>query len=82
MIVFSLNCRGLKDPLRLAMTLTACQRHGVKNFVLFLQETKISEFSINHRKLLTQHHLSYCMVPASDTAGGLVTIFPSSFHIT
>ena len=46
-----------------------------------LQETKLSNLSNNHLKILAHYHLSYVLYPADGLSGGLLTIFPKNFTV-
>ena len=46
-----------------------------------LQETKLSNLSNNHLKILAHYHLSYILYPAECQSGGLLTIFPENFTL-
>ncbi len=83
MNVFSLNCRGLKDHRRLQTIVNNCIRKlsDLDNLCMCLQETKISNLSNNHLKILAHYHLSYILYPADGQSGGLLTIFPKNFTV-
>ena len=83
MNVFSLNCRGLKDHRRLQTIVNNCIRKtsDLDNLCMCLQETKLSNLSNNHLKILAQYHLSYILYPADGQSGGLLTAFPKNFTV-
>ena len=83
MNVFSFNCRGLKDHRRLQTIVNNCIRKlsDLDNLCMCLQETKISNLSNNHLKILAHYHLSYILYPADGQSGGLLTIFPENFTV-
>ena len=80
---FSLNCRGLKDHRRLQTIVNHCiQKHSdLDNLCMCLQETKLSNLTNNHLKILAHYHLSYNLYPAEGQSGGLLTIFPENFTL-
>ena len=81
MNVFSLNCRGLKDHRRLQIIVNQCiRKHSdLDNLCICLQETKISNITNNHLKILEHYHLSYKFYPSDGQSGGLITIFPANY---
>ena len=81
MIVFSLNCRGLKDHQRLQIFVNQClqKRSDLDNLCICLQETKITNITKNHLKILEDYHLSYNIYPSEGQSGGLSTIFPENY---
>ena len=83
MNVFSLNCRGLKEHRRLQTIVNQCiQKHSdLDNLCICLQETKLSNLTNNHLKILAHYHLSYNLYPAESQSGALLTIFPENFTL-
>ena len=83
MNVFSSNCRGLKDHRRLQTIVINCIRKlsDLDNLCICLQETKLSDLSNNHLKILANYHLSFILYPADGQSGGLLTIFPDNFTV-
>ena len=83
MNVFSFNCRGLKDHRRLQTIVNNCIRKlsDLANLCMCLKETKISNLSNNHLKILAHYHLSYILYPADGQSGELLTIFPENFTV-
>ena len=81
MNVFSLNCRGLKDHRRLQTIMNNCVLNlsDLDNLCMCLQETKLSNLSNNHLKILAHYHLSYILYPVDGQSGGLLTIFCRKF---
>ena len=81
MNVFSLNCRGLQDHRRLQITVNQCIRKpsDLDNLCICLQETKISNITNNHLKILEHYQLSYKFYPSDGQSGGLITIFAANY---
>ena len=81
MNVFSLNCRGLKDHRRLQTIVNNCiRKHSdLDNLCICLQETKISNVTNHHLKILEYYHLTYKFFPSDGQSGGLMTIFPANY---
>ena len=81
MNVFSLNCRGLKDHRRLQIIMNQCiRKHSdLDNLCICLQETKISNVTNHHLKILEHYHLTYKFFPSDGQSGGLMTIFPANY---
>ena len=81
MNAFSLNCRGLKVHRRLQRFVNQCiRKHSdLDNLCICLQETKISNITKNHLKILKHYHLSYVFYPSDSQSGGLITIFPANY---
>ena len=78
--VFSLNCRGLKDHGRLQIIVNQCLKHSdLDNLCICLHETKITNITNNHLKILEHYHLSYNKYPSEGQSGGLLTIFPENY---
>ena len=83
MKVCSLNCQGLKDHRRLQTIVNNCIRKlsDLDNLCMCLQETKLSNLSNNHLKVLAHYHLSYTLYPAEGQSGGLLTFFLENFTL-
>ena len=81
MNVFSSNCRGLKQNRRLQTIVNQCmQKHShLDNLCICLQETKISNITNNHLKILEHYHLSYNLYPSEGQSRGLLTIFSDNY---
>ena len=83
MNVFSLNCQGLKDHRRLQTIVNNCIRKfsDLDNLCMCLQETKLSNLTNNHLKILAHYHVSYILYPAGGQSGGLLKIFSKIFTV-
>ena len=83
MNVFSFNCRGLKDHRRLQTIVNQClqKQSDLDNLSICLHETKITNITNNHLKILEHYHLSYHIYPSEGQSGGLLTIFPEKYKM-
>ena len=79
---FSCNVRGLKNPERLVEICDiAKNKSKSKNNIISIQETKIQNLKEEHKRVLKNFKLTYEIVPARGTAGGLLTLFPESLNV-
>ena len=82
MELFSLNCRGLGSSLRLAEVCSLIKK--TKNspfFVAALQETKLTELTTEHKKVLQKEKFKYIITPSVYSSGGLICIFPENMDV-
>ena len=65
---------------RLQIIVNQCLKHSdLDNLCICLHETKITNITNNHLKILEHYHLSYNKYPSEGQSGGLLTIFPENY---
>ena len=78
----SCNVRGLKNPERLVEICDIVKNtNKSKNNIITTQETTIQNLKEEHKRVRKNFKLTYEIVPARRTAGGLLTLFPESLNV-
>ena len=78
----SCNVRGLKNPERFVEICDIVKNTSKsKNNIITTQETTIQNLKEEHKRVRKNFKLTYEIVPARRTAGGLLTLFPESLNV-
>ncbi len=80
--LFSLNVRGITSiSCFVAILDIICRRQISQNIVIQMQETKLNKLSQNHIDELDLRGLSFIDIPATDSAGGLLTLWSKNMLV-
>ena len=76
---FSVNFFSIGNPANLHLLIKKCQvLKKSSNFILRIQEPKVSSLKKIHLSLLDKYNVSFDFIPGSNNSGGVLTLWSSN----